>query len=150
MLASIDCGLSSVTTRRESGSREGKLISLFCCSAVRQSAAQLLAMIDSGAIRWCSSLQLHEFIIDPSRCDRPDDDDEEGHGGRHRRGGSVPTGPRAELLSGLPPPPPAVAAAAAPLAVEAGGVVAAVDFSFAELFARIGGFRVGLEACGGH
>jgi site-specific DNA-cytosine methylase len=124
--------------------------------AAKAAAAQLLAMIDSGAIRWCPSFQLHEYIIDPSRCDRPGDD-EEGHGG-----GAGGTGAEIRylpghalkpelLLSGLPPPPAVAAAAAAPpLADEAGGVAAAVDFSFAELFAGIGGFRVGLEACGGH
>ena len=110
-------------------------------------AARLLAMIGSGDARWCPLFQLHEYIIAPDRCDRPGD---------HGDGEVKPTTECAEImylpghalkpeLAGLGPEPQAAAVESA----AAESAASRPGFTFAELFAGIGGFRVGLAACGG-
>ena len=103
-------------------------------SAADEAAALLLVMIDSGAVHWCPSFMLHEYIIDPDRCDRPLLLSVDGCGGDHGAEAAtiryLPGHALKPELTGLPAPVPALPSAAA------AAQQAAADFSLARRIGR--------------
>lgn len=105
--------------------------------------AELLRMVQRGEISWRPTFQLHRYIIDEAYCDHESGSGLNGpeiiryhpsHTAGPRSGPEQEPEPEPELESELEPDAEAERQP---------------KFLFAELFAGIGGFRVGLEACGG-
>ena len=97
-------------------------------------AKKLVALLLMRAARWQPQFQLHEYIIDDNRCDFAED----AHLPtkiRYLPAQFSSTAPDSDT-SGKSPP--------------AAGSQSAAEFTFAELFAGIGGFRVGLESLAAH
>jgi len=109
-------------------------------------ALKLLQMVRSGEITWRPTFQLHDYIIDEARCDCG-----EICGADEPALSTIRYHPAHALKrSGRPAEPePEPEPASEPLAQPDPEPPKRGSFLFAELFAGIGGFRVGLEACGG-
>jgi hypothetical protein len=116
--------------------------------------AELLQLVRCGDISWRPTFQLHHYIIDESYCDHGDGAGLDApaiiryhpaHALGKRSGAQLKPEPDPQ-----PEPEPELADAVEPqLLVQPEPQPGQAAFSFAELFAGIGGFRVGLEACGG-